>query len=446
MIPSLTLVLLTHWKASFRVFCALVFLLLSPGALEAVEYSSSVPPGTTTLSGSVANMWIPDSMEAPTKRPVRGLIITTRRGGGKKVYLDAEFRKIAEKYDFALIHVTDDYRARAGGYTDASVLVEHVATHFSRRELHGSGITGTGGTLPVVWAGVSADGQGAAYAGYYAHDTTIAVLNYRGRFRDGNGVPVPASGIPIRRNVPVLEIMSYKDGNQNRTGCIDLNCRNSARGERKAPWSSVLQYDAGHASIGNANYTALWLDAVIAHRVPAGTFNARSNPLNAPDEGAAARGGRYTLLGHPGDPYVPATYSASGGPYSFDSPAIISNYNPQSTDVWLPNQYIAELWLASNFSYTLTYTAGAGGRVNVSSQTVRGTYHAPAAITATAAGSPFINWTVDGVEYAVTETIQPQYVRDNINFVANFGGRVSAPAALNAAPTSGDTPSGKTLD
>ena len=314
-------------------------------------------------------IWIADADLA--SKTCRGFIFASTYGAGEKVYSSADYRALATKHHFAIY--LDNYEQSGGSskttFGAASVewdwpLLDGVTT-----DLAYYGVS----SLPCIRTGVSAEGWSLCYDldRASAAPFSIAGVNYRGRFYDFYDNPVDADDVPAELGVPILSVMSYSDNKDDRTGTIEINLRDGARDYWNAPWTGLMQQTSAHNAIGDSYFATEWLDALITQRLPAGDFAEPDptatttikwkviNPLNAPETGSTARGGKFTL--------------GEEDTYFFENYSVTNTYVPAGTDTWLPNQHIADLWLASCSQFTVEATSSGFGNVDIPSQQVWGT-------------------------------------------------------------------------
>lgn len=205
-----------------------VLALLSQAVLSAEFVYQSPTTGVKT------KVWISDASLA--NKTVRGVIVANGTNAGSDVYVNADYRALAAKWDFAMINTKSP---------NFATLMDHASEAWGIPVLAGVTREGSDGvsSLPSIYTGVSRYGQLASITANKEVNTAIAAVNYRGRFYKDLGVePEPPERIPASGKIPNLSVMAYDDSKDDRTLTMEVNIRDGARKYWNASWTSVMHW------------------------------------------------------------------------------------------------------------------------------------------------------------------------------------------------------------
>ena len=289
--------------------------------------------------------------------PIRAVLVARNFFNGKKCYNEAVWREFARENHFALIlfsTATGDTRSGDGNSSSYAVFEVNRLNALLAQAATRSGLSGLDSNTPFVPVGVSRGGSNSLNMAYnFTNDTSLvnnrvlAVIAYHGESvtENSNSELMPTSTVP---SVPCLYCYASLDKDSvGRNPTIEHRIRLSSTGIRKATgvkWTTLMQLDFRHNTIGDSTLPLAWLKKVAAYRLPAavgGNLNDKTWDNSSV--------GDYDLQVN------------SGADFFINKTVRAATAGDEKTDlIWFPDAEFAAWWLADAVSYPEVSLSGRG--------------------------------------------------------------------------------------
>lgn len=308
-----------------RTSLLIVLLWLSPIVTHAAEFEYRVDPLPKELQRASFRLYLPDTLDA--KQPVRAVLGNSKYGSSAGLYTSQEWRAFAAEHhcaqlDYDLVSSEKKQANLAKDQQAVDLIVQaldHFAKQTGRPELRHSGI---------VFAGASQAGWQALAFANRLPDRTIAVVLH-------HGAPItvaPEEGMKKESwPIPLLFLMGGTDDIVQPWRLQPWVMKSRARG---ALWATALQPGVAHGPPGNQDFPMLWLDAILARRLPKMIPVDKPCPLQALDESTGW--------------LADVTLSEARDKPTTAEKTAIAPYKDYKGDrlqaMWLPNEAVARAW------------------------------------------------------------------------------------------------------